>query len=92
MNWMIDILVTHRRLRGLTEAQLRELIELTNDLDALRAIKEHLERRDFRYPTIELSAGDMAARCVERAKDILWQRQAEKLREMFFEKIGDPFA
>lgn len=91
MNWMLDILITHRRLRGLTEAQLWELIDISDDIETLRAIKEHLEQNSFRYPHIKAQAPKMVSRCVEKAKLILWKQSEVEVRKAFLERV-DPFA
>lgn len=91
MIWVIDILVTHRRLKGLTGAQLRQLIEVSDDLEALRAIKEHLERSNFKFPHLELEAEELVGRCTERAKEILWEQEMQHLKKIFFDTVT-PFA
>jgi hypothetical protein len=91
MNWVLEILITHRRLRGLTQDQLWELIEKSDDIEALRTIKEFLEQRSFRYQHIEAIVPGMIDRIVERAKLILWKQQEEILRLKFMVMVGDPF-
>lgn len=89
-NWMLDILITHKRLRGLNERQLRELIESAGDIESLRIIKNHLEGGSFRYAHIQNSAGDMIERCRERAGEILWRQHEEEARRLFLERVGNP--
>ena len=91
MNWVLDILITHKRLRGLTESQLWELIEKSDDIESLRTIKEHLERNSFKYAHIQNVAPKMIERCNERAKGLLWMQQLDTVRDLFMEKVGDPF-
>jgi hypothetical protein len=90
MNWMLDILVKHRRMRGLTEVQLIELIDKCEDIEGLRIIKDHLEQNNFRYPHMEAKAPDLIQRCITRAKVLLWQQQEEKTRKVFMDTV-DPF-
>lgn len=90
MNWVLDILISHRRMRGLTEVQLHELIDKCDDIEGLRTIKNHLEQMDFKYPHIEAMVPDMIQRCITRGKTLMWKEQEEKVRQLFMASV-DPF-
>lgn len=92
MSWLIKILMAHRRMRGLTEAQLQELIRTAGDVESLRLIKEHLERGSFAFPHVETRAPALIQECIDRAKELQWQHAAPVLRESFLERLADPFA
>lgn len=87
MNWMLDIIITHRRLRGLTEQQLTDLIEAARDIETLRVLKEHVESGDFRYPHLEAKVPDMLQRITERAKHLLWEEKVDELKLKFMEAV-----
>lgn len=92
MEWLLKILVTHKRLRGLSESQLQDLIHSANDVGALRIIKNHLEQGDFRYSHIEAKAPAMIQECIDRAKELLWEQNAGEIKQQFIERLGDPLA
>jgi hypothetical protein len=90
MNWMLDIIISHRRMRGLSEAQLLELIEKCDDIEGLRTIKDHLEQNDFRYPHLESKAPELIQRCITRGKLLMWKKEEEKLKLAFMKDVN-PF-
>lgn len=92
MEWLLKILITHKRLRGLSESQLQDLIHSADDVGALRIIKEHLEQGDFRYSHIEAKAPAMIQECVQKARELLWEQHAGEIKQQFIERLGDPFA
>lgn len=92
MSWLIKILMAHKRMRGLSETQLQELIHAANDVESLKMIKEHLESGSFRYQHLEAKAAGMIQQCIDKAKEIQWQQHSTELKKLFFDKLEDPFA
>lgn len=92
MEWLIKILLTHKRLKGLSEAQLQDLIRSADDVNALKLIKEHLEKGDFRFPHIQAKVPAMIDECVTKAKELIWEQHAGEIKQQFLERVGDPFA
>lgn len=92
MNWLIKILMVHKRLRGLSEKELTDLIRTADDIEALKLIKEHLESGSFNYPHLEKKAPYLIQQCIDKAKEIHWQQQVNDVRDIFFNNLGDPFA
>jgi len=91
MEWILKVLLAHNRMRGLSPAQLKDLIAHADDVDSLKIIKEHLEKGDFKYPHLEGMAPQLIAQCVEKAKEIQWQQHAPELKQAFLSKLVDPF-
>lgn len=89
MKWLIEILMAHKRLRGLDEKQLQELIRNVDDVDALGLIKKHLESGNFRYPHLEGMAPQLIQQCVTKAKEQIWLQHAGELKRAFMEHLGD---
>jgi uncharacterized Rmd1/YagE family protein len=89
MHWIIELLVRTRRLRGLSESQIRDLIEIANDKESLKVLKEHLESGSFRFPHLETKAKTLIEQITAKAKELEWQEHARTLKQEFLEKIGD---
>jgi hypothetical protein len=80
----MKILIKHN-LAGMTAKQLRELVDSTNDLEALRLLRDYLAPKGTKW------AGEIAERCVSRAKEIHWQTHGPAIKDAFMHKILDPF-
>lgn len=89
MNWILEILIRTRRMRGLSEMQLRDLIKFVDDIDSLKAIKAHLESGSFKYKHLEARAGELIQLCKDRAKEIKWNENVEEIYKQFIESLGD---
>jgi regulator of RNase E activity RraB len=87
MKWLIEMLIRTRRMRGLSEAQLRDLIESAKDPEALKLLKRHLESGNFKFSHIEKLAPELIEKCTERAKELLWKESMPVLKERFITEI-----
>lgn len=85
MKWLIELLMRSNRLKGLSESQLKDLIDTAKDPESLKLIKEHLERGSFKYVHIEKLAPDLIERCVNRAKEMYYA--LPEVKEKFMEEI-----
>lgn len=92
MNWLLKILIAHKRMRGLSENQIVDLIQQSNDVESLKIIKEHLEYGDFKYALIEKKAPALIQQCIDKAREIQWQQHAPEIKQAFISKLVDPFA
>lgn len=91
MNWLLKILVAHKRMKGLSENQLLDLIKQADDVESLKIIKQHLEQGDFKYQLIERRAPELIQQCIDKAREIQWQQHAPELKQAFLSKLVDPF-
>lgn len=92
MHWIIELLMRTRRLRGLSESQLKDLIHIADDVESLKVLKEHVESGNFRFVHLENKTGELLDLIAEKAKDIQWQQHAGTIRKELHDKLGDPLA
>lgn len=87
MKWLIEMLIRSRRMKGLSEAQLRDLIEAAKDPEALRLLKQHLESGNFKYVHLEQRAPELIELCITKAKESFWSGAVPQLKEQFMKEI-----
>lgn len=85
MNYILMKILIKHNLAGMNPKQLREIIDTTSDIEALRLLKEHMASKGTKW------AGELAERCVNRAKEIRWEHHAPVIKDAFIHKLVDPF-
>lgn len=89
MSWIIKMLIAGRRMRGLTEAQLQDLIRIADDKESLVLIKQHLEAGSFRFPHIEQKVPALIQQCIDKARELHWLENAGEIKRAFLDLAGD---
>ncbi len=89
MKWLIELLLRGKRLQGLDETQLQDLIRNVDDVEALKLIKQHLEIGNFKYPHLKGMAPGLIQQCISCAKKLTWLQHAETVKRAFLENRGD---
>lgn len=87
MSWIIKMLIAHKRLRGLSEAQLQDLIRIADDKETLALLKQHMESGSFKFPHID-NAG-LIRHCIDKAQELHWLEHAGEIKRIFLEQAGD---
>ncbi|WP_438447396.1 hypothetical protein [Gorillibacterium sp. sgz5001074] len=87
MSWIIKMLIAHKRLRGLSEAQLLDLIRIADDKESLDLLKQHLEAGSFKFPHLDQSG--LIRQCIEKAQELHWLEHAGEIKRIFLEQAGD---
>lgn len=75
----------------MSETQLRDLINISDDMWSLKTIKAHLEAGSFKYQHIEAKVPELVALIKERAKEIKWNEHVDEIYKHFIESLGDLF-
>ena len=89
MRWLIELLISSKKLRGLTDPQLKELIKSMRDVESVKMLSAQIKQGGFKFA--DYNQIELLHLCADQARKLHWEAHLKTLKQTFLEHIEDPF-